>query len=881
MHALEATLGGPPRLAGRTLWGAALRHRWGVLLSVFAATVALAAALLAALPKTWQAEVVLRAEAPAMMAALGNPERAVPFDPEEPTRAAREAVLARANLLQLVKRTDLLARWKRSRAPLARLRDAVAARVSGPESEEDAQEELVDLLEKRLYITSSGPTLRIGIGWPDASSAVDLVEAAQAAFLETRAARETAVLEEAIAILGRHADEARRAVESAVDDLAGLRPPATARVRPAPAAANSARAKAELLLAARREALDKLESDHRMRVAELESRLSELRATYADQHPEVRAARESLETFEAASPELAAMREEAAALARALPARAGPRPARTSGPLDDSVERLGAATREHAQERLRSAIARQDQLLGLLDAARIELEIARVGFKYRYEVVRPARLPRSPVRTQAMFALALAAAAGLLLGLFAAAETELRRGPLSTSAHLAAAFPLRGASLGFLFLMLAMPAPGDASDRFRPFWAPLGYLLNFNLNYTLPIPALRFTGADLLLAALLAVAIWRSATGGPAATAQRLARPLLVSALASLCALLLLVAIGFSRGGDGQQTLWQCHQLAFLPLALALFAATLRIEDLPALGRVVLAAALIKAALALWVRYGLGFDADAVPTATSHGDSLLFSVGICLLAALFAEERSGRSLLRALLLGLPLLLAIRANNRRLAWVEVAATFATLFLLLPRTCLKRLALRSALVLLPLGALYLGAGWSSSARVFGPVARIRSIVDSDSNRSTAERDVENYNLVRNVRDRPLFGMGFGHEYTQYSAGDDLSEVFPQWRFIPHNSVLGLLAMGGLLGFFGIWQLLTVGLFLAGRAYQFARAPMQRAAALTAIGAVLAYFIQCYGDMGFVSWASVFLLAPALAMVGQIALASGAWPGRSAPR
>jgi O-antigen ligase len=218
------------------------------------------------------------------------------------------------------------------------------------------------------------------------------------------------------------------------------------------------------------------------------------------------------------------------------------------------------------------------------------------------------------------------------------------------------------------------------------------------------------------------------------------------------------------------------------------------------------------------------------------------------------------------------------NNRRLAYVELAAALLVLFLVVPPSRLKRAALRAALVSLPVVALYAAAGWSSNAPVFRPVQTIRTVVDSDSDRSSQTRDIENFNLFVTFKQHPLLGTGFGHEYVEYVAADTIAHTFPQYRYIPHNSLLGLWAFAGTVGFAAIWMPLAVAVFLALRSHDRARRPLDRAAALAVIATVVAFMGQAYGDMGLQSWEGSFLLALALSVAAQLAAAVGAWPAPS---
>jgi hypothetical protein len=95
-----------------------------------------------------------------------------------------------------------------------------------------------------------------------------------------------------------------------------------------------------------------------------------------------------------------------------------------------------------------------------------------------------------------------------------------------------------------------------------------------------------------------------------------------------------------------------------------------------------------------------------------------------------------------------------------------------------------------------------------------------------------------------------------------------------------VLGLWGFVGWIGFTGLSMALVVGVFLAARSYSHARLPHERAAAFTAVGMILIYLIHCYGDIGFSERESIFLVGPALAVAGQLALTTGAWSTRPPP-
>src|SRR5206468_8264485 len=106
----------------------------------------------------------------------------------------------------------------------------------------------------------------------------------------------------------------------------------------------------------------------------------------------------------------------------------------------------------------------------------------------------------------------------------------------------------------------------------------------------------------------------------------------------------------------------------------------------------------------------------------------------------------------------------------------------------RSKLKRLVVHALLAALPLIVGYVGAGWNSQSKVFAPVKVFRSVSDSDVDASTLYRDLENYNLLATMRANPFVGTGFGHPFAEIVTLPDIS-FFKEYRYMPHNSVIGL--------------------------------------------------------------------------------------------
>ena len=441
--------------------------------------------------------------------------------------------------------------------------------------------------------------------------------------------------------------------------------------------------------------------------------------------------------------------------------------------------------------------------------------------------------------------------------------------------------PLRVTLLSLILLGLALDTPDDAASLWQSPVAPLGRLLMENLNRTIPVEALRITLMALVLGYLLLIHIHRLLSGSriDKSCCDEAASPLMWALAISSLTLLGLCVYGVSRGGAVQICNFQGQTFVLLLLMTYLLAVSLAgPQDYKTLGRVIVFAACAKALMAVWVRLTvMPPDMEVLESATTHGDSMLFVCAVGLLVALFFEQPVRRNL-RPGVLFVPVVLAgMVANDRRLAWVEVSAVVMTLCIISPRTRLKRSLIRAGLLALPFVLAYGVAGWGSSSRLFAPVQLVRSIAEPQSDRSTWDRDIENFNLIYTLSLNPLLGTGFGHPYVEVVKGDDITRFFKEYRFLPHNSVLGLWSWGGMPGFTGLTAVLVVGLLLAARSYVRARSPMDRVVAFSAIATVLVYVIQCWGDMGFAEKKSIFLVGPALAVAGQLATATGAWPGR----
>ncbi|AHG87662.1 hypothetical protein J421_0125 [Gemmatirosa kalamazoonensis] len=412
---------------------------------------------------------------------------------------------------------------------------------------------------------------------------------------------------------------------------------------------------------------------------------------------------------------------------------------------------------------------------------------------------------------------------------------------------------------------------------YEHFLKPLEELLNGYLSRVTGVGALAISGTEMLYVVLIGLAALRALRG------QRIdtegwapsVRILLVSGIASLVVLAVLEVSGVLRGGDARSSLFQIRHLALMPLQLALFTYAFRDRR-----DFVIAALLVTAGACLKIFFGSYFLLhDAWPRGiepeamTDHEDSVLYVVVMFMWCAAWIHRPRRRLVLPTLAIVAWTFTGIVLNDRRIAYVSVAASFGLLYVLL-RGPIKRRMTRGAVAMLPLLAAYLVIAKSHEGGIFKPGHEFMSVSDVNDP-SNMWREMENFNLLATLKVNPVIGSGWGHEYLEIVKAADISVYMPQYRLTAHNSLLWLLGVSGIVGFTFIWMPIPIGVFLAARSYRNARDPVDRTIAVTVLAVIVSYINLAWGDMGTQASYATTLLALALAASGKLARATGAWP------
>jgi uncharacterized protein involved in exopolysaccharide biosynthesis len=460
--------------------GSVRRHRF-LVFAVFVSIMGATVGSFFVLPKTYHVETKALAQPNSALTVRGDGPGA-----DSLTRVAADTVLRQDNLLALIRQTDLLHYTAEHRAPAQRAKDAVVKALHArDDSEADRLDALVKLLSEKLVVwtsdsgsTAGGSTVTIAIDWQDAPMACRLVDAAQRAFLDTRYAREVTALAESIEILGRHTVSLQADIEDAVGGIQRMRaardgestdvPPVMPSPRPRmvsvsrparrrPSVADPELQQLQTELQAKQRAIDEIEGLRHRQLADLQTRLAEARTTYTENHPVISDLKQSIAALSAEPAQIATLRQDAAALKAAYDSRSAgatdlqaPSIVWTTAPagsasgasvtppqLPGDVLRLALDLREdrdpgmvYARGQLRDAMDKYAALRAQIQTAQIDLETAQAAFKYRYTVVTPAHLPKTPTVPNVPLVTLAALVAAMLSALLAAILTDLRKGRL-------------------------------------------------------------------------------------------------------------------------------------------------------------------------------------------------------------------------------------------------------------------------------------------------------------------------------------------------------------------------------------------------------------------------------------------------------------------
>jgi uncharacterized protein involved in exopolysaccharide biosynthesis len=442
----------------------AARRRPKLVALVFTITAALGIYYAVTMSRTYHSQVKLLTQANLVVSALSNPGRNVPRDSDNPTKNVADQILRRDNLVALAKETHLVERSFGNRSWLMKLKDSL---LGGELTDEDKMTAIVESLEKKLSVSVQDNNVIIGVDWYDPQTAYELVTLVQKNFLSARYDDDVAMISDAIAVLQEHAKAEATEVDAALEEYKKLTdkrsggaqttntPPVSPAIRAprqvasSPAAAQQVPTAIDPELAAelddKRQQIRSLEAARQRELETLRAQLAQAQLTLTPQHPTVIALQQKVDTLSAPDPQIAQLRaEERALMARIAPpvspsgATSATSPAQFPVPMGAAATPVLPASRplapgedpqtQLARSKLEGAIRRDQEAVARIEAANMELEVARTAFKYRYTVVTPAEVPRKPKRPVGLLVGVGSVIGAALLALLLAAGADRRSG---------------------------------------------------------------------------------------------------------------------------------------------------------------------------------------------------------------------------------------------------------------------------------------------------------------------------------------------------------------------------------------------------------------------------------------------------------------------
>lgn len=426
-------------------------------------------------------------------------------------------------------------------------------------------------------------------------------------------------------------------------------------------------------------------------------------------------------------------------------------------------------------------------------------------------------------------------------------------------------YPVRG-----LYLLIG----GASTIEIFPLRFPDSFTDNVplfqNLNNSLGLNGFSATPVEILMLVVAVIWIMRAAE----AHTLRLPQSRLLAAYLVFAACVLIAELrGLFVGGDFNVSLWEFRPQAY---GFAMFLLTSMMitqrREIERLALIVMVAILIKAVIADW-RYFITLHSmlGAHDGALAHEDS--FFLALFPTAALASVIWSPGRFTKLLILSTPLVIVGELVDERRAGIAAMVTAIAVVLILAirfqPVNRKRLILLSA-ILVAATASFIAVNWDHQTGATGQLIRpVRSLIDPTVRDylSDAYRQAENENLIVSFRSSPVIGMGFGIPYLTPYPMADISQIYPLWNYIPHNSLYWIAVRMGTIGYVAFWCLVGLAVLSATQFLRVPSARFTRALAAVAVAAIVAELIVGYTDIQLENYRNMIFFGALLGVLSVL--------------
>jgi hypothetical protein len=408
---------------------------------------------------------------------------------------------------------------------------------------------------------------------------------------------------------------------------------------------------------------------------------------------------------------------------------------------------------------------------------------------------------------------------------------------------------------------------------------PLGFPDSFtdripffeNLNNSLGVQGISATPAELLMVLLLVLAITRA----DAAVRERLYKGRLFAPyLLFLAAVLFGEFHGLLTGGDFNKSLWELRPQIYGFIGFVIASLLIRSrQDLERLALVVAVAIVVKAVIGD-VRYFivLGHNLGTHETVLGHEDS--YFLAVLPMAAIAALIWTGWTrVLRLLAVGSLIAAgALLANERRAGIAALGGGIVVIVLLGIRYngVRRRRVLLLGLIAAALVTTFLIAFWNVQTGLIGQLVRpIHSQFDPSYRDYLSDiyRQAENANLKLSFQTNPLIGMGFGMPFLVIFTQADISNIYPLWNYIPHNTLMWVGVRMGLVGSVTFWALVGTALLQVCRSLAVQKDRFVLALIALIGGAIIAELLVAYTDLQLESYRNMIFVGVLLGILNIV--------------
>ncbi len=187
----------------------------------------------------------------------------------------------------------------------------------------------------------------------------------------------------------------------------------------------------------------------------------------------------------------------------------------------------------------------------------------------------------------------------------------------------------------------------------------------------------------------------------------------------------------------------------------------------------------------------------------------------------------------------------------------------------RTVQVRLAIISAVAAVFL-VIFFGANWNKQDGLVGQVVRpVHSMFQPDDRdfSSNLYRQNENANLTYSFNQNRLFGVGFGSPMPIIFPLADISQSYPLWQYIPHNTLLWIGMRMGLIGFAAFFALVGMTILEGVRQVATRDDALLRGIAVFALAAVIAELMVAYGDVQLENYRNMIFTGTLIGLIDAI--------------